>query len=76
MAWGSISLFAAFLEKEKLFGNFDCDIRQSFTKAIFLTEYEGFGNSVLTANSRYLQTAALNILNSGDEFTNLKILPL
>ena len=43
MTWGSISLFAAFLEKEKLFGNFDCDIRQSFTKAIFLTEYEGFG---------------------------------
>ena len=30
-----------------------------FTKEFFLTEYEDFEISVLTENSRYLQTAAL-----------------
>ena len=44
MAWGSISLFAGFLEKKKLFENFDCDFRKSFTKGFFLTEYEEFRN--------------------------------
>ena len=36
MAWGSISLFAGFLEK--------CDFRKCFTKGFFLTEYEEFRN--------------------------------
>ena len=43
MAWGSISLFAGFLEK-KIFANFDCDFRKRFTKGLFRTEYEEFRN--------------------------------
>ena len=42
MAWGSISLFAGFLEKRKFFGDFD--FRKCFTKGFFLTQYEEFRN--------------------------------
>ena len=45
-------------------------------KGFFWLNMKDFENSVLTANSRCLQTAALNNLNSGDEFKNPKILPL
>ena len=51
--------FCRFSRKRKFFGNFDCDFRKCFTKGFFLTEYEDFEISVLTENSRYLQTAAL-----------------
>ena len=59
MAWGGISLFGGFLENENSLET-DCDFRKCFTKGFFLTESEVFRISVLTANSRYLQTAALN----------------
>ena len=53
MAWGSISLFAGFLEKEN-----------SLKTLIVIFEkvspnMKNFEISVLTANYRYLQTAAL-----------------
>ena len=48
MTWGSISLSGGFLEnvsrKRKSFGNFDCDLREFFTKGFFLTENELFRN--------------------------------
>ena len=33
--WGSIFIFCRFSRKRKLFGNFDCDFRKSFTKGFF-----------------------------------------
>ena len=62
MAWGSISLFAGFLEKEKFFGNFDCHFQKCFIKGFFWLNMKNFEISVLKANYRYLQTAALKAL--------------
>ena len=36
--------FCRFSRKRKFFGNFDCDLRKSFIKGFFLTEYEEFRN--------------------------------
>ena len=52
--------FCRFSRKRKFFGNFDCDFRKCFTKGFFWLNMKNFEISVLTANSRYLQTAALN----------------
>ena len=60
---GQLFTFCRFSRKRKLFRNFDCDFRKRFTKGFFLTEYEEFRNFHLTASSRYLQTAALNLLD-------------
>ena len=59
MAWGSISLFAGFLEKENSLGTLIVIFENVSPKGFFLTEYEEFRNFHLTASSRYLQTAAL-----------------
>ena len=63
MAWGSISLFAGFLEKENSLETLIVIFENVSTRGFSLTEYEGFEIPFLTANSRYLQTAALNSLN-------------
>ena len=59
MAWGSISLFAGFLEKENSLRTLIVIFENVSLKGFFVTEYEEFRNFHLTASSRYLQTAAL-----------------
>ena len=64
MAWGSISLFAGFLEKENpletlIFENVS-------PKGFFWLNMKNFEISVLTENSRYLQTAALKSFQIAD----------
>ena len=59
MAWGSISLFAGFLEKENSLEALIVIFKNVSPKGFFLTNMKDFEISVLTANSRYLQTAAL-----------------
>ena len=51
--------FCRFSRKRKLFAIFDCDFRKYFTKGFFWLNMKNLEISVLTANSRYLQTAAL-----------------
>ena len=60
MAWGSISLFAGFLEKENSLETLIVIFENVSPKGFFLLNIKNFQISVLTANSRYLQTAALN----------------
>ena len=50
--------FCPFSRKRESFGDFDCDLRK--WKGFFWLNMKNFEISVLTANSRYLQTAALN----------------
>ena len=54
-AWGSISPFAGFLEKEKFFGNCDCDFRKCFTR------YEEFRNFCFDGKISIFKTAALKL---------------
>ena len=62
MAWGSISLFAGFLEKENSLETLIVIFEKVSPTVFFSLNMKDFEISVLTANSRYLQTAALNIL--------------
>ena len=59
MAWGSISLFAGFLEKENSLETLIVIFENVSPKGSFWLKMKYFEISVLTANSRYLQTAAL-----------------
>ena len=59
MAWGSISLFAGFLEKENSLETLIVIFENVSPKGFFWMNRKDFEISVLTANSRYLQTAAL-----------------
>ena len=59
MAWGSISLFAGFLEKENSLETLIVIFENVSPKGFFWLNMKNFEISVLTANSRYLQTAAL-----------------
>ena len=59
MAWGSISLFASFLEKENSLETLIVIFENVSLKGFFWLNMKNFEISVLTANSRYLQTAAL-----------------
>ena len=59
MAWGSISLFAGFLEKENSLETLIVILEKVSPKGFFWLNMKNFEISVLTANSRYLQTAAL-----------------
>ena len=59
MAWGSISLFAGFLEKENSLETLIVIFENVSPKGFFWLTMKNFEISVLTANSRYLQTAAL-----------------
>ena len=59
MAWGSISLFAGFLEKENSLETLIVTFENVSPKGFFWLIMKNFEISVLTANSRYLQTAAL-----------------
>ena len=61
MAWGSISLFAGFLEKENSLETLIVIFENVSPKGFFWLNMKDFEISVLKANSRYLQTAALNI---------------
>ena len=61
MAWGSISLFAGFLEKENSLETLIVIFENVSPKGFFWLNMKNFEISVLTANSRYLQTAARKI---------------
>ena len=69
MAWGSISLFAGFLEKENSLETLIVIFENVSPKGFFWLNMKNFEIAVLTANSRYLHTAALNL------FKNLLIFP-
>ena len=62
MAWGSNSLFAGFLEKENSLETLIVIFENVSPKGFFWLNMKDFEISVLKANSRYLQTAALNNL--------------
>ena len=64
MVWGSISLFAGFLEKENSLETLIVIFENVSPKGFFWLNMKDFEISVLTANSRYLQTAALNNYSS------------
>ena len=59
MAWGSISLFGGFLENENSLETLNVISENVFPKGSLWLKMKYFEISVLTANSRYLQTAAL-----------------
>ena len=59
MAWVSISLFAGFLKKENSWKLWFWFSQNGSPKGFFWLNMKNFETSVLTANSRYLQTAAL-----------------
>ena len=59
MAWGGISLFAGFLEEENSLETLIVIFENVSPKGFFWLNIKDFEISVLTANSRYLQTAAL-----------------
>ena len=61
MAWGSISLFAGFLEKENSLETVTVIFEKVSPKGFLWLNMKNFDISVLTANSRYLQTAALKM---------------
>ena len=60
----SISLFASFLEKENSLETLIVIFENVSPKGFFWQNMKNFEISVLTTNSRYLQTAALNIPDS------------
>ena len=62
MAWGSISLFAGFLSKEISLETLIVIFEKVSLKGFLWLNMKDFEISVLTANSRNLQTAALNML--------------
>ena len=62
MARGSISLFAGFLEKENSLEILIVIFQKVSPKGFFWLNLKNFEISVLTTNSRYLQTAALKDL--------------
>ena len=62
MAWVSISLFAGFLKKENSWKLWFWFSQNGSPKGFFWLNMKNFEISVLTANSRYLQTAALKAL--------------
>ena len=60
MAWGSISLFAGFLEKENSLETLIVISEKVSPKGFFFwLNMKNFEIAVLTASSRYFQTAAL-----------------
>ena len=59
MTWGSISLFGGFLEKENPLETLIVIFENVSPKGFSWLKMKYFEISVLTANSRYLQTAAL-----------------
>ena len=59
MAWGSISLFAGFLEKQNSLETLIAIFENVSPKGFFWLIMKNFKISVLTVNSRYLRTAAL-----------------
>ena len=61
MAWGSISLFAGFLEKENSLETVTVIFKKVSPKGFLWLNMKNFEISVLTANSRYWQTAALKM---------------
>ena len=62
MEWDSISLFAGFLEKENSLETLIVIFEKVSSKGFLWLNMKNFEISVLTANSRYLQTAALKAL--------------
>ena len=68
MAWGRISLFASFLEKENSLETLIAIFENVSPKDSFSLNVKNFEISVLTANSLYLQTTALNSVRRGFKF--------
>ena len=61
MAWGSISLFAGFLEKENSLETLIVIFENVSPKGFFWLNMKNFEIAVLTANSRYLYIQPLLI---------------
>ena len=59
MTWGSISLFGGFVDKENPFETLIVIFENVSPKGLSWLKMKYFEISVLSANSRYLQTAAL-----------------
>ena len=59
MAWGSISRFGGFLENENPLETMIVIFENFSPKGSFWQKMKYFEISVLTANSRYLQTPAI-----------------
>ena len=72
MAWGSISLFAGFLEKENSLETLIVIFENVSPKGFFWLNMKDFEISVLTAHSRYLQTAALKLEPNSDVYIALQ----
>ena len=62
MEWDSISLFAGFLEKGNSLETLIVIFEKVSSKGFLWLNMKNFEISVLTANSRYLQTTALKAL--------------
>ena len=62
--WGSILLFAGFLQKENSLEALIVVFENVSPKGFFWLNMKDFEISVLTANSRYLQTAAVKLKRS------------
>ena len=70
MAWGSISLFGGFLENENSLETMIVIFENVSPKGSFWLKMKYFEISVLTANSRYLQTELRS--DDGDDNENVK----
>ena len=66
-AWGSLSLFAGFLEKENSLGTLIVILENVSPKGFFWLNINDVEISVLKTNSRYLQTAALKHVQAFSE---------
>ena len=76
MAWGSISLFGGFLENENSLETFIVIFESVSPKGSFWLKMKYFEISVLTANSRYLQTAnVFHVFKSSDKLFQILALP-
>ena len=72
MAWGSISLFGGFLENENSLETMIVIFENVSPKGSFWPKMKYFEISVLTANSPYLQKAALKIRRRPGDNENVK----
>ena len=76
MTWGSISLFGVFLENENSFEALIVIFENVSSKGSFWLKMKYFEISVLTANSRYLQTAnVFHVFKSSGKLFQILALP-
>ena len=76
MTWGSISLFGGFLENENSLEALIVIFENVSSKGSFWLKMEYFEIPVLTANSRYLQTAnVFHVFKSSGKLFQILALP-